>query len=80
MTPVTPAGSAFGPGDRTVAEDYPAALVAAAEPGRVHPPRQPPDVAVPWELFYRLLQQAVELPPVYWRDVADAERGHDHNP
>lgn len=31
------------------------------------------------KLFYRLVQQAAEVPPVYWRDVADGERGHDHN-
>lgn len=32
------------------------------------------------KLFYRLVHQAVEVPPVYWRDVADAERGHAHSP
>jgi len=31
------------------------------------------------KLFYRLAQQAVEIEPVYWRDVAAAVRGHDHN-
>jgi transposase-like protein len=30
------------------------------------------------KLFYRLAQQAVEVEPVSWRDVADAERGHHH--
>ncbi len=31
------------------------------------------------KLFYRLVQQAVEVDPVYWRDVAAAARGHNHN-
>jgi len=31
------------------------------------------------KLFYRLVQQAVEVSPVYWRDVADANRGRDPN-
>ena len=31
------------------------------------------------KLFYRLVQQAVEVPPVFWRDIANAGRGHDHN-
>ena len=30
-------------------------------------------------LFYRLGQQAVEVDPVHWRDVANAARGHNHN-
>ena len=30
-------------------------------------------------LFYRLAQQAAEVAPVWWSDVADGERGHDHN-
>ena len=30
-------------------------------------------------LFYRLGQQAVEVDPVHWRDVANAARGHSHN-
>jgi transposase-like protein len=30
------------------------------------------------QLFYRLVQQAVDASPVHWRDIADAERGHDH--
>jgi transposase-like protein len=30
------------------------------------------------KLFYRLVQQAVQVEPVYWADVADGERGHDH--
>lgn len=30
-------------------------------------------------LFYRLVEQAVQLDPVHWTDVADAERGHDPN-
>ena len=30
-------------------------------------------------LFYRLVQQAVEVDPVHWRDVANAARGHNHN-
>ena len=30
------------------------------------------------KLFYRLVQQAAEVSPVYWCDVADGERGHDH--
>lgn len=31
------------------------------------------------KLFYRLVQQAAEVPPVFWQDIADGERGHDHN-
>lgn len=31
------------------------------------------------KLFFRLVQQAAEVPPVYWRDVADGQRSHDHN-
>lgn len=31
------------------------------------------------KLLYRLVQQAAEVEPVYWRDVADGERTHDHN-
>jgi transposase-like protein len=31
------------------------------------------------KLFYRLVQQAVEVPPIYWQDVADGERTHRHN-
>ena len=31
------------------------------------------------KLFYRLVQQAVEVDPVYWRDVAAGARGHNHN-
>ena len=31
------------------------------------------------KLFYRLVQQAVEVDPVYSRDVAAAARGHNHN-
>lgn len=30
------------------------------------------------KLFYRLAQQAVQAEPVYWKDVAAGERGHDH--
>jgi hypothetical protein len=29
-------------------------------------------------LFSRLVQQAVQIEPVYWADVAEGERGHDH--
>lgn len=32
------------------------------------------------KLFYRLVQQAAEVEPVYWRDVAAGERRHHHNP
>lgn len=31
------------------------------------------------KLFYRLVQQAVEVTPVSWREVAEGARGHDHN-
>lgn len=31
-------------------------------------------------LFYRLIQQAAQVEPVYWTDVAKGIRGHDHNP
>ena len=31
------------------------------------------------KLFYRLVQQAVEVDPVHWRDVAAAARDHNHN-
>jgi transposase-like protein/Zn ribbon nucleic-acid-binding protein len=31
------------------------------------------------KLFFRLIQQAVEVEPVYWRDIADGERAHHHN-
>jgi transposase-like protein len=31
------------------------------------------------KLFYRLVQQAAQVEPVYWTDVADGERGHDHH-
>ena len=31
------------------------------------------------KLFYRLVQRAVEVDPVYWRDVAAAARAHNHN-
>jgi transposase-like protein len=32
------------------------------------------------KLFFRLAQQAVQLEPVSWRAVADANRADDHNP
>lgn len=31
------------------------------------------------KLFYRLVQQTVEVPPIRWQDVADGERTHRHN-
>jgi transposase-like protein len=31
------------------------------------------------KLFYRLAQQALEAPPIYWQDVAEGEKTHDHN-
>jgi transposase-like protein len=31
------------------------------------------------KLFYRLVQQAAEVAPVYWRDVANGARGHVHD-
>lgn len=31
------------------------------------------------KLFYRLAQQAAQVEPVYWRDLAHGERGHDPN-
>jgi transposase-like protein len=31
------------------------------------------------KLFYRLVQQAVQAEPVYWKDVADGQRCHGHN-
>ena len=31
------------------------------------------------KLFYRLVQQAAEVAPVYWQDIADGERDHNHN-
>ena len=31
------------------------------------------------KLFYRLVQQATQIEPVFWTDVADGERGHDHH-
>lgn len=31
------------------------------------------------KLFYRLVQQAVEVEPVYWADIAAARRTRDHN-
>jgi transposase-like protein len=31
------------------------------------------------KLFYRLLQQAAQVEPVHWTDVADGKRKHDHN-
>lgn len=31
------------------------------------------------KLFFRLVQGAVQADPVHWRDIADGERGHEHN-
>jgi transposase-like protein len=31
------------------------------------------------KLFFRLVQQAAEVAPVHWQDVADGERAHGHN-
>jgi hypothetical protein len=31
------------------------------------------------KLFYRLIQQAAQVEPVYWTDVAAGKRDHDHN-
>jgi transposase-like protein len=31
------------------------------------------------KLFYRLIQQAAEVTPVHWQDVAEGRRNHNHN-
>lgn len=31
------------------------------------------------KLFFRLVQQAAEVPPIFWKDVADGNRCHNHN-